>query len=116
MADYVSVVIFGIIGVMMPVLFIIISKLLRPRKPTPLKYTTYECGEKPIGEARTLSFQYYVFAILFVVFDIVSVFLYPWALISVHLKFLAIFQMLAFLVILYIGVFYSLRKEGATWI
>ncbi len=82
-----------------------------------LKRATYECGEVPIGQAQIqFHFQFYMWAIIFVIFDVVTIFLLIWALnfdaLSMNAKIVA----LAFLGLLLVGVFYALRKEGRVWI
>jgi NADH:ubiquinone oxidoreductase subunit 3 (subunit A) len=113
--SYLPILIFAVIGLAFTGLFWMVSKLVRPRNPTPLKYLTYECGEKPEGPARILGFEYYLFAILFVVFDVVSIFLYLWALIYIDLPSLIILQMYLFVLMLCVVVYYSLRVEGKVW-
>ena len=113
--DYLPVLIFASVGIAFTGLFWVVSKLVRPRNPSPLKYLTYECGEKPEGPAHILGFEYYLFAILFVVFDVISIFLYLWALIYTTLPSLVIFQIYLFILTLCIGVYYSLHTEGRVW-
>jgi NADH-quinone oxidoreductase subunit A len=89
---------------------------LVPKKPNPTKYTTYECGMETVGKSQVrFNFRYYFFALLFVVFDIQVVFLYPWA---VHFKQLRVFglvEMLAFVLILIVGFVYAWRKGVLQW-
>src|SRR5450759_4825572 len=95
---------FLIIGSLFVVATLGISRLLAPRKPDPEKYSVYECGSEPIGPPWVqFRIGYYVYALLFVLFDIETVFLYPWA---VALKSLPVFvlgEMVIFLVILALG-------------
>ncbi|MGB2799562.1 MAG: NADH-quinone oxidoreductase subunit A [Dehalococcoidia bacterium] len=87
-----------------------------PKKPNPTKYTTYECGMETVGKSQVrFNFRYYFFALLFVVFDIQVVFLYPWA---VHFKQLRVFglvEMLAFVLIVVVGFVYAWRKGVLQW-
>lgn len=77
---YVPVVIFLLVAVLFPPLTFFLTRLFRPTHPTPLKDLTYECGEMPEGEAEIqFHFQYYMFALIFVVFDVAAVFLILWA-------------------------------------
>ena len=89
---------------------------LVPKKPNPTKYTTYECGMETVGKSQVrFNFRYYFFALLFVVFDIQVVFLYPWA---VHFKQLRVFglvEMLAFVLILIVGFVYAWKKGVLQW-
>src|SRR5438309_7378098 len=78
---YVPIVIFALIALMFPLGTFFATRLFRPDHPTPLKDLTYECGELPEGEAAIqFHFQYYMFALIFVVFDVAAVFLVLWAL------------------------------------
>src|SRR6059036_3026968 len=80
---YVPVVLFILVALSFPLLTFFATRLFRPTHPTPLKDLTYECGELPEGEAMIqFLFQYYVFAIIFVVFDVAAIFLLLWALSS----------------------------------
>ena len=79
---YLPIAIFAVIALGVPIFAFWMSRFFRPTKVTALKRETYECGEVPIGEAQVqFHFQFYMFAIIFVVFDIVTVFLMIWALI-----------------------------------
>jgi NADH:ubiquinone oxidoreductase subunit 3 (subunit A) len=115
--DYLPVAIFALVTILFPVLAFYISRLFRPTRKTTLKNLTYECGEAPIGEARIqFHFQYYMFAIIFVIFDIITVFLMIWALAFSGLSLMAKAYMGVFLAILLIGVTYALKKEEVIWI
>src|SRR2546428_3890287 len=79
--DYVPVVLFLLVALSFPLITFFATRLFRPTHPTPLKDLTYECGELPEGEAAIqFHFQYYMFALIFVVFDVAAVFLVLWAL------------------------------------
>jgi NADH-quinone oxidoreductase subunit A len=87
-----------------------------PRKPNPTKYTTYECGMETVGKSWVrFNFRYYFFALLFVVFDIQVVFLYPWAVHFKQLKLFGLVEMLAFILILVVGFVYAWRKGVLQW-
>lgn len=100
------------------VLIPVTLRLLRivPRKPNPTKYTTYECGMETTGRSRIqFNFRYYFFALLFVIFDIQVVFLYPWAVELKQLKLFALVEVLAFVLILIVGFVYAWRKGVLKW-
>ena len=79
--------------------------------------TTYECGEVPVGDAQIqFHFQYYMYAIIFVAFDLVAVFVLMWSLVFTDLSQLGKLYMLMFLGILLVGVTYALKKEEIVWI
>lgn len=89
---------------------------LVPKKPNPTKYTTYECGMETVGNTWVqFNFRYYFFALLFVVFDIQVVFLYPWAVHFGQLRVFGLVEMLAFVLILLVGFVYAWRKGVLRW-
>jgi NADH-quinone oxidoreductase subunit A len=104
----------GVVGASM----LVLAKVLRvrARTPSPLKATTYECGEEPDGPAW-IKFhpRYYVIALVFVLFDVEAVFLFPWALTIDELGGLAIVDMLVFVGILMLGWAYALKKGALKW-
>ena len=88
----------------------------RPTNPTPVKSETYECGMEAIGGPWNLfNFRYYMYAILFVIFDVEVVFLYPWAAKFLHLELFALIEMLVFVLILLVGFAYAWRKRDLEW-
>jgi NADH-quinone oxidoreductase subunit A len=87
-----------------------------PRKPNPTKYTTFECGMETIGNSRVqFNFRYYFFALLFVIFDVQVVFLYPWAVELKQLKLFGLVEMLVFILIMMVGFVYAWRKGALKW-
>ena len=118
---------FGYVGIFLlcalafAVLLILLPPLLRlfgivPKKPNPVKTSTYECGMQPVGTSWIqFKAQYYVFALLFVAFDIQVVFLYPWAASLNQLKLFGLLEMLAFFLILVTGFVYAWRKGVLVW-
>tara|TARA_B100000315_G_C14503745_1_gene553569 strand:+ start:85 stop:393 length:309 start_codon:yes stop_codon:yes gene_type:complete len=87
-----------------------------PRKPNPIKSATYECGLDTIGPTWVqFNFRYYFFALLFVVFDIETVFLYPWAVQFRQLKLFGLVEMLIFILILVVGFAYAWKKGALEW-
>jgi len=87
-----------------------------PRKPNPIKSDTYECGMETVGKTWVqFNFRYYFFALLFVIFDIQVVFLYPWAVAFNQLKLFGLLEMLAFFLILIVGFIYAWRKGVLKW-
>lgn len=111
--DYLPVLIFAIVCILFPPVTYYLSRLFRPQKKSPLKDTTYECGEVPIGKAQVqFTFQYYIFAILFVAFDVVAVFLILWALVfSPEMSCVGIASLVVFVAMVGMAVGVSLRKE-----
>lgn len=111
---FVFLVLSGIVGTSM----LVAGKVLgvKARGETPLKKTTYECGEEPEGMAWVQFHpRYYVVALVFVLFDVEAVFLFPWALSIGEVGMLAIVDMLIFIGILLLGWVYALRKGALKW-
>lgn len=90
---------------------------IRPRKPDPVKESIYECGMVPIGNAQVrYNVRYYVFGLLFVIFDVEAVFLYPWAVTYRQLGLYAFIEAVLFLGILFVGYAYAWRKRAMEWL
>lgn len=114
---YNSFFIFLLIASFIPILAFLISKLLAPSsRKKPEKLTSYESGIEPMGDAW-IQFQirYYMFALVFVIFDIETVFLYPWAMSFKNLGLSAFIEALVFVFILIIGLVYAWRKGALEW-
>lgn len=94
-----------------------LNKTFTAKNPLDDKFETYECGEDPEGEAHIqFHFQYYMYAIIFIVFDVLIVFMMAWALVLTDLNIFAKMFMFIFIVILTITVIYALKKEEVIWI
>ncbi len=114
--DYIPVLIFVIVGLSFPLIILLVSSLLRPTKPEPEKYVTYECSILPFGDARFQhNVQYYLIALLFVVFDVEVVFLFPWALVFPGLGLFAVVEMFIFIFVLVVGLAYAWKKGALEW-
>src|SRR6266542_4376921 len=115
--SYLTVAVFGGVAVLLVGLLLGLGRLLRPVRPTPQKYIAYESGVDPVGTGWSQShIRYYVFALLFVMFDVEAVFIFPWA---VQLERLAVFglvEMVIFIVILALGLVYAWRKDVLRWL
>ena len=115
--QYLTVAIFGGAAVLMVSAMLGLGKLLRPTRPQTGKYINYECGVDPVGVGWSQSqIRYYVFALLFVMFDVEAVFIFPWA---VRLEQLAVFglvEMGIFVLILALGLVYAWRKGVLRWV
>ncbi len=111
--DYLPVLIFVIICIAFPPVTYILNRMFRPQKRTLLKDSTYECGEIPLGTAHIqFTFQYYMYAILFVAFDVVVVFLVLWALVfDSSMSHVAIASVALFVILVGLAVGVSLKKE-----
>ncbi len=114
--NYVIVAIFIALGILLPVAALTIGRLLRPNKPYAEKQTTYESGNEPVGEGHVrFNIRYYLFALMFVVFDVETVFLYPWAVAYNRLGLFALVEMLIFVALLAIGLIYAWKKKVLQW-
>ena len=114
--DWMAVAVFVSICVANALLLGNISKLLGPNRPTSGKLTPYESGMPPIGPAQQrYTVRYYIVAMLFVVFDIEAVFLYPWAIAFDAIGIYGLIEMFLFIVLLVIGYIYAWRKGALDW-
>ena len=114
---YLLVAVFGAAGVLFVSLLLGISKLIRPNRPTPQKLVTYESGVDPSGPGFMQSnIRYYVFALLFVMFDVEAVFIFPWALGLEAYDVFGLVEMIIFIVILALGLVYAWRKGVLKWL
>ena len=105
----------AIVGMMAFVL--ILWKLLRPQRFSEEKTHTYECGEEPVGNAWIqFNIRFYVFALIFIVFDVEAVFLLPWAVVFRDLGALAYVEGLVFIAILVVALAYVWRKGDLAWV
>ena len=93
------------------------SRMIQRRHSYPEKLTPYECGIPPVGDSRTpFAVKYYIFALLFVVFDIEAVFLYPWAMIFRSLGGYGFGEMMLFFAVLLLGLIYAWGKGALEWV
>ncbi|HEY3079107.1 MAG TPA: NADH-quinone oxidoreductase subunit A [Chloroflexota bacterium] len=94
----------------------VIARFVRPSRPNPVKLSTYECGMETIGPTWIqYHVGFYIYALVFVIFDVETVFLYPWALAYGQLGLFALVEMLLFIAILAVGLVYALRKRVLRW-
>ena len=116
LTEFGRILIFLIIGLVFVAGGLIMSWLIRPSRPYPSKLSTYECGETPIGDTRVrFNIRFYVIALIFLVFDVEVVFLFPWATVYKELGWFAFIEMLVFLAILFVGYAYVWRKGDLDW-
>ena len=119
--QYGLIAIFAVIAVMVPVSMIMASRLtamlgIRPNNPSPVKQETYECGMEALGGRWSqFNFRYYMYAILFVIFDVEVVFLYPWAAKFLQMELFALIEMGVFVLVLLVGLAYAWRKKDLEW-
>lgn len=118
--SYIPILIIIICAVIFAFIMIAASKIFGPKNPNPVKLSTYESGMEPVGTARgKFSVKFYIVAMMFILFDIEIVFLYPWAVafnkFDKQMIFYALTEMFIFIAILLIGYLYILRKGALKW-
>ena len=95
---------------------VLLSRVLGPYRPNKVKNQSYECGIDPVGDARLrFSVKFYVIAMLFILFDIEAIFLYPWAVMFQQLRLFGLIEMLAFLGFLVMGYIYLWKRGALEW-
>ena len=116
-SDYAIIGIFLLIAIGFVMVTFFIAKILRPHRPSETKLDIYECGEPTIGSSWIqYNVGYYIFALLFVIFDVEVVFLFPWAVACKKLGLFALIEMFIFLAILIFGLVYAWRKGALRWV
>jgi NADH-quinone oxidoreductase subunit A len=116
-AQYITIGIFAVIGTVLVFGTFALSRVLRPNVPTREKFTTYESGIDPVGAGWTqTNVRYYLFALLFVVFDVEAVFLFPWAIVFEELGTQAFVEMVIFIGILAFALLYAIKKKVLEWL
>ena len=123
---YIPLIIFMIMGAIVPIAALAAIKIIAPLKPSRKKRSIYEGGLCPVRDAKIqYSVQYYLFAIVFVIFDVEVLFLYPWIYVYANKalqQFMvfgmnnAVFEMLLFIVVLLVGLVYAVKKEALRWV
>lgn len=114
--NYLIVLVFLCLGILLPIVALFLSKLLRPHKPSEVKYSIYESGNIPFQDSRVqFHVHYYLFALLFLIFDVETIFLYPWAVAYEKLGIFALIEMLIFVFMLLIGLIYAWKKKVLKW-
>lgn len=115
--DWLYIGIFLLLAPIFPGLALLIPRIIAPRKPNPLKNQTYECGIETHGETYVqFKVQYYIFALVFLIFDVELVFLYPWAVAFDLLPLFAVVEGILFILILVAGLAYAWRKRALEWV
>lgn len=113
---YVPILIFILVALGFAAFTLIVSRLLQAEKYNKVKLEPYECGIEPTTDARDrYSIRYYLVAMLFVIFDVETVFLFPWAVIMDQLALFGLIEMVVFLFILIVGYFYAWQKGALEW-
>src|SRR4051812_26732212 len=115
--QYLTVAIFGAVAFGLVLAVISLGSLVRPKRAQPQKYIAYESGVDPVGTGWSQSqIRYYIFALLFVMFDVEVVFIFPWAVRLEDLGVFGLVEMAIFIVILALGLVYAWRKQVLRWV
>ncbi len=116
-SGYLPIFIFVTIAILFPVVTILVAKLIRPSSPFLTKLEAYECGIKAASDSRgRYTVRFYIIAILFVIFDVETIFLYPWAVKFKSLGWFGVAEVLVFLAILIVGYVWAYKKGALEWV
>jgi len=115
--DFGTIFLFVIIGAVLLTVALLMAKILAPHQPSKNKLSTYECGEEAEGTAWVqFNIRYYIIALVFIIFDVEILFLFPWAVVYQDLGWLAFIEMAIFLIILIFGLAYVWKKGDLDWV
>jgi NADH-quinone oxidoreductase subunit A len=116
-AEYLPILIFALLAAALPLATILIARTLQVSRPNEVKAEPYESGIRPVTVAfdTRFSVRYFLIAVLFVVFDVETIFLFPWAIEFHRLGLFGLVEMLIFLVILVLGYFYCWKRKALDW-
>jgi NADH-quinone oxidoreductase subunit A len=117
LSDYLPIVVLGALAFLFAVASLAASSLLRPHKPNPVKLSAYECGNDPVrlpGGER-FSVRFFVVAMLFIIFDIETIFLFPWAVSFRRLGLFGLIEMAVFIALVFAAYVYVWKKGGLEW-
>lgn len=116
MSEYLPIALMLLISALIGIISMSVGFLIRPKKPEKVKYSVYECGMPEFSDARRrYNVRFYVIAMLFVIFDVETVFLFPWAVAFDMLGIFGLIEMILFIVILVFGYFYAWKKGALEW-
>ena len=121
LAEYGLIALFLLVAFFFAIITLLIPVILRylkvvPRKPGPVKSSTYECGMETIGKSWVqFNFRYYIYALMFVIMDVLVVFLYPWAVDLRHLGTFSLVGVLILIFIVIVGYIYAWRRKVLEW-
>jgi NADH-quinone oxidoreductase subunit A len=108
--------VFAVIAFIFPIVTLGFTWLLRPKRANPLKNSTYECGIETVGDAWVqFRAQYYLFALIFVIFDLEAIFLFPFAVAFNKIGLFALVEAIIFVAILVVGLIYAWKKNALEW-
>ena len=114
---YIPIFLFVLVAIGFAIFTLMVSGLVHPKKYNRVKLEPYECGIEPLTDARDrYSVKYYLVAMLFVIFDVGTVFMFPWAVIMDELLLFGLIEMMVFILILVVGYAYAWRKGALDWV
>jgi NADH-quinone oxidoreductase subunit A len=116
LTKFVPILLFIFVTLAFGMVTLLISYFVQPRYPEPEKLSTYECGSEPFSDARMpFPVRYYIFAMLFVIFDIEVIFLYPWAVVFKQIGIIGLVEMMIFIGLFVVAYVYAWRKGALEW-
>ncbi len=116
-AGYLPILVFLVVAILFPIVAIVAAKLVRPSAPFTSKLEAYECGIKAASDSRgRYTVRFYIVAILFVIFDVETIFLFPWAVRYRELGWFGVAEVAVFLIILVFGYIWALKKGALEWV
>lgn len=116
-SGYIPILIFLVVAILFPVVAIVAAKLVRPSAPSKEKLEAYECGIKAASDSRgRYTVRFYIIAILFVIFDVETIFLFPWAVRYRELGWFGVSEVAVFLAILVVGYIWAYKKGALEWV
>ena len=116
LTHYFPILFFVVVALFFGIWSLVISYLVQPKYPEPEKLSSYECGSEPFSDARMpFPVRYYIFALLFVIFDIEVIFLYPWAVVFTKIELIGLIEMLVFIGLFLVAYVYAWRKGALEW-
>lgn len=116
MIEYIGIFLYFVLAFFLSIIILLVSFLFAPRKADPEKLSAYECGFDPFDDARSaFDIQFYLVAILFIIFDLEVTFLFPWACTLNTIGFFGFWSMMVFLFVLTLGFVYEWRKGALDW-
>jgi NADH-quinone oxidoreductase subunit A len=114
---YIPIFIFLVLAILFPVVVLVAARLVRPALPSIVKLDAYECGIKAASDSRgRYTVRFYIIAILFVIFDVEAVFLFPWAVRYHKLGWFGVAEVAVFLAILIVGYIWAYKKGALEWV
>lgn len=117
MAEYLPILVLALLAAALPLGTIFLAKALQSRRPNRAKLQPYESGIEPTTEAfdTRFSVRYFLIAVLFVIFDVETIFLFPWAIMFNRLGLFGLIEMVIFIAILVVGYFYAWKRKALDW-